>query len=75
MNGGGNGQVTGAVFLANTSAGGTTLGSPNANWSGGGGNGIQYDHCWAENMLAKIPFTPQLSPGSLDVISLRFLDM
>ncbi len=75
MNGGGNGKITGAVLLANTSAGGTTLGSPNANWSGGGGNGIQYDHCWADNMLAKIPFTPQLTPDSLSVISLRFLDM
>jgi hypothetical protein len=68
MNGGGNGQINGSVYVANTSGG--TLSSPVTNWSGGGGNGIQYDHCWA-NMLSKIPAVPSLSPNALQVISLR----
>jgi Tfp pilus assembly protein PilX len=71
MNGGGNGQVNGAVFLANTAGG--TLGSPVADWTGGGGNGVQYDHCWADNMLAKVPYAPSISSSGLKVISLRML--
>ena len=70
MNGGGNGQITGAVYVANTSTG--SLGSPNVNWSGGGGNGIQYDHCWADYMESLIPPSrPSLDPGALKVISTR----
>jgi hypothetical protein len=71
MNGGGNGQITGGVFIANTAGG--TINSPNANWSGGGGNGVQYDHCWADDMLAKVPYTPVISPKGLQVVSLRTL--
>jgi hypothetical protein len=74
MDGGGNGIVNGAVFVANTTASTTYLGSPDAEWAGGGGNGIQYDHCWADNMLAKVPFTPSVSPNALKVISTRILD-
>jgi hypothetical protein len=76
MNGGENGQINGAVFVANTGGGsppGTALGSPNANWSGGGGNGIQYNHCWADDMLAKVPFFPTASQNALRIISLRNL--
>lgn len=71
MNGGGNGQIVGGVFLANTAGG--TLNSPTANWNGGGGNGIQYDHCWADDMIAKVPYTPVMSPNGLQIVSLRTL--
>jgi hypothetical protein len=77
MDGGGNGQITGAVFVADTNGGtppGSALGSPNVSWAGGGGNGIQYDHCWADDMLAKIPYTPAYSHKALQVVSLRTLE-
>jgi hypothetical protein len=70
MSGGGNGQIVGAVYVANTS--GNTFGSPSASWNGGGGNGIQYDHCWADFMLSKIPpLTPTANSSALQSISLR----
>jgi hypothetical protein len=72
MSGGGNGQIVGGVYVANTS--GNTFGSPNASWNGGGGNGIQYDHCWADYMLSKIPpLAPTASASALQIISLRTL--
>ena len=71
MSGGGNGQIVGAVFVANTTGG--TLNSPTADWNGGGGNGIQYDHCWADDMLARVPYTPIMSPNGLQIVSLRNL--
>jgi hypothetical protein len=71
MSGGGNGQITGAVFVANTTGG--TLNSPDADWAGGGGNGIQYDHCWADDMLARVPYTPIMSSNGLQIVSLRTL--
>jgi Tfp pilus assembly protein PilX len=47
FNGGGNGQITGGIFVAKTRDSGgnvlSTLGSPSINWNGGGGNGIQYN--------------------------------
>jgi hypothetical protein len=70
--GGGNGQITGAMYVANTAGGGNTLGSPTFNWNGGGGNGIQYDHCWADNLLNKFPPPPNASP--LQVLSSRTLE-
>lgn len=48
------------------------MNSPNADWNGGG-NGIQYDHCWADDMLARVPYTPIMSPGGLQIVSLRTL--
>jgi hypothetical protein len=69
MTGGGNGQIVGSVFVANTS--GSTLNAPVADWAGGGGNGVQYDHCWADDMLAKLPYTPGLSPNGLQILSTR----
>ena len=70
MSGGGNGQIVGAVYVANTS--GNTFASPNADWNGGGGNGIQYDHCWADYMLGKIPpLAPAANASALQAISLR----
>lgn len=71
MNGGGNGQINGSVFVANTAGG--NINSPSADWSGGGGNGIQYDHCWADDMLARVPYTPIMSPNGLQIVSLRTL--
>jgi len=70
--GGGNGQITGAMYVANTNGGGNTFGSATFNWNGGGGNGIQYDHCWADNLLNKFPPAPSGSP--LQVLSSRTLE-
>jgi hypothetical protein len=69
--GGGNGNIVGAMYVANPGAG-NTLGSPTFNWNGGGGNGIQYDHCWADNLLNKFPPPPNSSP--LQVLSSRTLE-
>jgi hypothetical protein len=72
MSGGGNGQIVGALYVANTA--GNSFGSPNANWNGGGGNGIQYDHCWADYMISKVPpLTPAINASALQVISMRTL--
>ena len=49
----------------------STLGTPTVNWSGGGGNGIYYDHCWADNMLNKIPFNPGPTTQPLKILSTR----
>ena len=68
MNGGGHGQINGTVYVANTSGG--TLSNPVANWSGGGGNGIQYDHCWAD-LLNNVPKVPAINPNALQVVSTR----
>ena len=74
-NGGGNGQINGTVIVARTrdSSGNlmSTLGTPTVDWSGGGGNGIYYDHCWANNMLAKIPFNPGPTTQPLKILSTR----
>jgi hypothetical protein len=71
MSGGGNGQIVGSVFVANTASG--TLSSPNTDWAGGGGNGIQYDHCWADDMIAKLPYSPTMSANGLQILSTRTL--
>lgn len=65
-NGGGNGQITGAIYVGNTTGGTATVG-----WAGGGGNGIQYDHCWADDLLNKFPATTSGNP--LQVLSSRML--
>jgi hypothetical protein len=74
-NGGGNGQMTGMIWVAKTkdSSGNllSALGAPSLSWNGGGGNGIQYDHCWADNMVAKIPFTPPPPTTPLKILSTR----
>ena len=64
--GGGNGQITGAMYVANTGGTPSTF-----NWNGGGGNGIQYDHCWADDLLSKYP--PFTSDQPLQVLSSRLL--
>ncbi len=64
--GGGNGQITGAMYVGNTSGGASTF-----NWNGGGGNGINYDHCWADDLLNKYPALTSGEP--LQVLSSRTL--
>lgn len=77
--GGGNGQITGTILVAKIWDNHTdqnllsSLGSPRLNWNGGGGNGIQYDHCWATNMMSKIPFDAPPSTRPLKILSLRQL--
>ena len=68
-NGGGNGQITGAMYVAN--AQGSNLGSASFSWGGGGTNTIQYDHCWADDLLARYP--PKTSSQPLQVLSTRSL--
>jgi hypothetical protein len=53
VSGGGNGQINGTLFLADTNSHTSpyaqlaTLGPPGYSWAGGGTNGIQYNSCWA----------------------------
>lgn len=76
-NGGGNGVITGTVLVAKIWDNYTNknllsdLGSPTISWSGGGGNGILYDHCWAENLMSSVPFTPPPTTKPLKVLSTR----
>lgn len=53
VSGGGNNEIDGALFLANTrdTSGNllNTLGPTSLNWSGGGGNGVYFDSCWLSN--------------------------
>jgi hypothetical protein len=73
--GGGNGMVQGMAWVAKTKdASGnmlSTLGSPSLAWSGGGGNGIHYDHCWADNLVASIHFIPPPPTTPLKILSTR----
>jgi hypothetical protein len=77
MNGGGNGQINGSMIVAKTrdSSGNllSNLGSPVVDWNGGGGNGIRYDHCWADAMMGLIPYIPPPSTHPLVVLSTRTL--
>ena len=68
--GGGNGQITGAMYVGGYS--GNTPGTSTFNWNGGGGNGIQYDHCWADYLLNQFPPTKSAQP--LQVLSTRMLE-
>lgn len=84
FSGGGGGTINGSVLVAQTRDPNPTypylpgplrenMGSPTLDWSGGGGNGIYYDHCWADAMLNMIPFDPPVSSKPLTVLSLRTL--
>lgn len=79
FSGGGSGQIVGSVIVARIWDGQSTknllssLGSPTISWNGGGGNGIQYDHCWANNLLSRFPFTPPPSTKPLKVLGVRTL--
>jgi hypothetical protein len=79
LGGGGNGKVVGTVLVAKIWDNHTdknllsNLGAPAMSWNGGGGNGIQFDHCWSTNLMYNIPFTPPPSTKPLKVLSLRML--
>lgn len=66
-NGGGNGQIVGAIFVGNTNGGSSSF-----TWNGGGGNGIQYDHCLADDLLNNLAPAPSSNP--LQVLSTRTLE-
>jgi hypothetical protein len=75
--GGGSPEITGTVFAAKIWDDFTTknllssLGSPSIDWNGGGGNGIYYDHCWVQNLIPMVPFTPPPSTKPLKILSTR----
>ena len=75
--GGGNPEINGTVFAAKIWDNYTdknllgSLGSPRFDWNGGGGNGIYYDHCWVENLIPIVPFTPPPSTRPLKILSTR----
>jgi hypothetical protein len=79
FSGGGNGSIYGTVLVAKIwdsyAAKNllSSLGSPSMNWNGGGGNGIYYDHCWAWQMMSKIPVVAPPSTRPLRVLSVRTL--
>ena len=78
-NGAGDNVITGTLIVAKIWDDHTTknllssLGSPYFDWDGGGGNGVRYDHCWADNLMEDIPFTPPASTRPLKVLSFRLL--
>jgi hypothetical protein len=76
FSGGGGGTINGSVLVAKTkdpSTGATltSLGQPVLDWSGGGGNGIYYDHCWSDSMLSMVPMTVPVSTKPLTILSVR----
>jgi hypothetical protein len=75
--GGGGGTINGSVLVAKTrdDAGNllTQLGTPTLDWSGGGGNGIYYDHCYADGLLSLVPTTVPVSTKPLTVLSVKTL--
>ena len=75
--GGGSGTINGSVLVAKTKdASGnelTNLGQPTLDWSGGGGNGIYYDHCYADGLLSIIPMTVPVSSKPLTILSIKTL--
>jgi hypothetical protein len=77
FSGGGNGTINGSVMVAKTkdSSGAelSALGQPTLNWSGGGGNGIYYDHCYADGLLSMIPMTVPASAKPLTILSIKTL--
>src|SRR5204862_330903 len=77
MNGGGNGQINGSLWVAKTWDASHNLlsdmGSPTFGWNGGGGNGMQYDHCKVSNLMSAVPLTNLTSTRPLKVLSYRAL--
>ena len=73
----GNGQINGSIFVSKIWDGYATknllsnIGSPELRWAGGGGNGVFYNHCWADDMLNRFPFLPPPSTKQLKVVSTR----
>jgi hypothetical protein len=79
FNGGGNGQIIGTMLAAKIWDNHTDMnllqsnGTPTFTWTGGGGNGVVYDHCWATNIMNDIHYTPPPTTRPLKVLSLRTL--
>jgi hypothetical protein len=77
FSGGGSGTINGSVLVAKTkdSSGNelTDLGVPTMDWSGGGGNGIYYDHCYSDGLLNMIPMTVPVSTKPLTILSIKTL--
>ncbi len=80
--GGGGGTIIGMALIAQIYPDSTHhadsdllpgLGTPTVNWNGGGGNSILYDHCWATNIMAKIPIDSPISLKPLKLLSFRSL--
>ncbi len=77
FSGGGAGTINGSVLIAKTkdSSGNelSAVGQPSLNWAGGGGNGIYYDHCYADQYLSMIPMTVPASAKPLTILSIKTL--
>jgi hypothetical protein len=79
MQGGGNGQIIGSIWVAKIWDSYTTknlldsMGSPTFSWNGGGVNSIQYDHCYVTNLLTAIPLDGVNSTKPLKILSTRAL--
>jgi len=85
QSGGGNGNVNGAIYVAQIMKPPTapnppvfaqgnelsSVGNPSYTWNGGGGNTIQYDHCKADALLQVYNSKPSTLP--LQVLSMRTL--
>ena len=81
--GGGNGIINGSLFVAKDKCDGTdciptgsiraTLGTPTVSFQvlGGGGNGIQYDHCKSDDMLRALGLKSITPVKALQVLSVR----
>jgi hypothetical protein len=75
--GGGNPEIDGTIFVAKIWDNHTDknllpeLGSPTFDWNGGGGNGIYYDHCWVNDLIPMIEYTPPPSTSPLKILSTR----
>jgi hypothetical protein len=79
MNGGGNGYITGSIWVAKIWDNNTNknllaeMGQPTFNWNGGGNNGVRYDHCYVDNLMTAVPQDEFYSTSSLKVLSFRVL--
>jgi len=77
MNGGGNGEVHGSIWVAKTWDAShnllASLGSPAFAWNGGGINSMQYDHCLVSNLLTAVDTTHLTSTRPLKILSYRAL--
>jgi hypothetical protein len=77
--GGGNGTIQGTLFVAKIWDNYTNknllgeVGTPTLAWAGGGNNGIYYDHCYASNMMSRIPLESPPSTKPLKILSTRTL--
>jgi hypothetical protein len=81
-NGGGTGIIQGSLLVAKIWNGnGITYpytpllasnGPPSSTWTGGGTNGINFDHCWSTDLMSAIKGT-YTSTTTLKVLSLRAL--